>query len=192
MFEFLNNYMPQSGIACFFWTLGVIAFISYFVGLFFKDKVLFKFALRGDVVDDNRFLPTRATPQSAGWDVACAFEDHKSKTVLPGEYVKIPLGFRCIPASGYWFEMRPRSSSFTKKKLHALYGTVDYDYRHMCFFCAKYDGDEPLTLEFGEKIGQIIPVKTVNIEVEQIHNKRFDKFCAKEQNARKGGFGSTG
>lgn len=166
-------------------------FLNKLANFAFPYVPSFKFALRTDITDDERFLPTRATPQSAGWDVACAFEDHKPLTIQPGEYVKIPLGFRCIPAKGYWFKMNPRSSSFTKKKLHALYGVVDYDYRQMCYFCAKYDGTEPLTLEFGEKIGQIIPVKTVEMSIVKIHNKTFDKMCLKENNQRVGGFGSS-
>jgi dUTPase len=156
-----------------------------------EEIPVFKFALREDLKEDKRFLPTRATSKSSGWDVSCAFDDHKSLLVNPGEYLKIPLGFRCIPEKNWWFEMKPRSSTFTKKKMHALYGTVDFDYRNQCYFCCKYDGLEPITLEFGEKIGQIIPVKLQEINVEEISNEDFDKVCLTEENDRKGGFGST-
>lgn len=151
----------------------------------------YKFALREDLKDDKRFLPTRATNKSSGWDVSCAFEDHKGIIVQPGSYVKIPLGLRCIPQEGFWFELKPRSSTFVKKKMHALYGTVDCDYRDQLYFCAKYDGDSVLPLEFGEKIGQIIPVKIQEMEVIDISNEEFDTVCAEEKNDRKGGFGST-
>lgn len=161
-------------------------------GAFEEEVPNFKFALREDLKDNKEFLPVRATSKSAGWDVACAFENHKSYTVYPGEYLKIPLGLRCIPPEGYWLECRPRSSSFAKKKLHALYGVCDEDYRGALYFCSKYDGNEPLILEFGEKIGQIIPYKMQDMSVSEITNVCFDDFCAKETNDRKdGGFGSS-
>lgn len=151
----------------------------------------YRFALRDDLKDDKRFLPTRATSQSAGWDVSFAPEDHKPLTIQPGEYVKLPLGIRCIPEKGWWLECKPRSSTFIKKKMHALYGTIDFDYRFQCFFCAEYRGDQPLILEFGEKIAQFIPVKTKEMKTNEISNEEFDLFCAEEENDRKGGFGST-
>ncbi len=151
----------------------------------------FKFALREDLINDKSFLPVRATEGSAGWDVACAFDDHKSHTIQPGEYVKIPLGIRSIAAPGFWYEMKPRSSSFVKKKLHALYGTIDNDFRNQLCFCAKYDGNEPLILDFKEKVGQIIPIKLQEMEVQEIPNEEFDKICQNEYNTRTGGFGST-
>lgn len=157
-----------------------------------KETPKYLFALREDIKDDKRFLPTRATSRSAGWDVACAFENHASYIVLPGEYVKIPLGLRCIPPEGYWLEMRPRSSTFVKKHMHALYGVVDNDYRGFLYFCATYNGPVPLTLEFGEKIGQAVVVKMKEMEISEVSNDKFDELCQQEDNERQErGFGST-
>lgn len=156
-----------------------------------SDIAKFKFALREDLKDKKEFLPTRATEKSAGWDVACAWDDHKDQMIMPGDYVKIPLGVRCIPEKGFWLEMKPRSSSFIKKHMHALYGTIDEDYRNQLYFCAKYDGEQPLILTFGEKIGQLIPVKLREMEVQEVSNKEFDDICLSETNNRVGGFGST-
>lgn len=159
-----------------------------------QEIPIYKFALREDLNDNKGFLPTRATEGSAGWDVACAFEDHKDLIVYPGQYLKLPLGFRCIAPTGWWLELKPRSSSFTKKKLHALYGTLDSDYRGFCFYCAKYDGDSPMTIKMSEKIGQLIPVKLRHMIIEEINNDTFDQYVAQENtNERKeNGFGSTG
>lgn len=157
-----------------------------------SDKPKFLFALREDLKDDKRFLPTRATEGSAGWDVSCAFEDHKNRIVNQGEYLMIPLGIRFIAPAGWWLEMKPRSSTFVKKHMHALYGTLDCDYRGWVHFCAKYDDPNTLELKFGERIGQLIPVKLREMVVEQIDNKNFDKYVEEENNARgAGGFGST-
>ena len=73
----------------------------------------FKFALREDLKDMKQFLPTRTTDRSSGWDISCAWDDHKDHTVQPGEFVKIPLGIRCIPDEGYWYEVKPRSSTLS-------------------------------------------------------------------------------
>ena len=161
--------------------------------IYVDDKPVFRFALREDIKDDKRFLPVRATSGSAGWDVSCAFEDHQDLVVQPGQYLKIPLGIRCIMPPGWWLSVKPRSSSFVKKKLHALYGTADSDFRNFLYFCAKSDNEEPMTLNFGERIGQLIPVKMQEMVVGEVENDTFDYYVNQENNnTRKyGGFGST-
>ena len=94
-----------------------------------KKTPLFKFALREDLTADKRFLPTRATPRSSGWDVRCAQENREPLVIRPGQYVRIPLGFRILPPTGWWLELKPRSSTFAKKFLNSLYGTIDNDFR---------------------------------------------------------------
>lgn len=82
----------------------------------------FKFALREDLKDNKEFLPTLAEPKATGYDVRAALE--KSDAVLniePFAYVKIPLGFRAFCPEGWWYELKPRSSTFGKKNLHSLY-----------------------------------------------------------------------
>lgn len=159
---------------------------------------IFKFALREDVKNMKEFLPTRAEPMSTGYDVRAAQEDRKNIVLRPGSYVKIPLGFRAFPEQGYWFELKPRSSSFTKKHLHALYGTVDNNYEGNCYFCAQYIPDvsslaTDLVIEFGERIGQIVPVKLQEMNIEEISNEQYDIIC-KERNGIRGagGFGASG
>lgn len=157
----------------------------------------FKFALRADLEGDKRFLPTRATSKSSGWDVSAAQEDKKPIIIRPGSYVKIPLGFRTIFPAGWWLECEPRSSTFIKKSLHCLTGKLDNDWRGWSMLCAQYIPDvsslgNDLVIEFGEKIGQLIPVKLKEMNVSQISNEEFDKICKEEANERGDkGFGST-
>src|ERR1700733_10628997 len=80
----------------------------------------FKFALREDVKEDKRFLPTQSENTASGWDVKSCQEDRKPIVLRAGQYAKIPLGFRLIAPSNYWVELRPRSSSFAKKYLNSL------------------------------------------------------------------------
>ncbi len=179
----------------------------------------FKFAIREDLQDTGLlFLPTRATPKSTGWDVKAAFEDRKTLIVNIGEHVKIPLGFRTFAPEGWWYELKPRSSTFGKKKLHSLYGTIDEDYEGQLIFACQYlpsmiidptclkqnhryytfgpffisEEEKSLSIEFGEPIGQIIPVVRQEMITLSISNKEYDQEC-KERAAIRGvgGFGST-
>jgi dUTPase len=158
----------------------------------------YKFALREDIQNNKEFLPTRGTPDSTGWDVRCAQEDRKPIIVRPGYYVKVPLGIRVISPKGWWLELKPRSSTFAKKALHCLYGTIDTDYRGNMVLAAQYIPDirsmgSDLILEFGEAVGQLVPVELKHMVVEEVSNQQFEDMCSKETDNKRGagGFGST-
>ncbi len=164
----------------------------------------FQFAIREDLLqmepdrEISSFLPARATDRATGWDVKAATHNGFKLVIRPGSYIKIPLGFRVLPPAGWWLELRPRSSSFTKKQLHCLYGVIDEDYQAECIFACQYLPDikslgNDLIIDFGEKIGQIIPVRRQEMLVEQITNPVCDRKY-EERNAQRGtgGFGSTG
>jgi dUTPase len=172
----------------------------------------FKFAIKEGLSDI--YLPTRGTEKSTGWDVRSA----DRLIIRAGEYAKIPLGFRLFCPLGWWMELRPRSSSFAKKNLHALHGVIDEDYEGQCIFACQYipplrieaELDEPygsgykingvitkyvaedLIIQEGEAIGQIIPIKRQEMIVERVSNEEYEKLC-KERSASRGagGFGST-
>lgn len=159
---------------------------------FLREGPTFKFALKEGLSD--LYLPTRGTEKATGWDVRSV----DRMVIQAGEYAKIPLGFRVFSPPGWWLELRPRSSSFAKKKLHALYGVIDEDYEGQCVFACQYlpeKSDVPgyLTIQEGEAIGQIIPVRREEMRVEKVTNEEYEKLC-KERNASRGegGFGSTG
>jgi dUTPase len=164
-----------------------------------KKKPLFKFALREDLAEDKRFLPTRATPLSSGWDVRAAQKNREPLIIRPGSHVRISLGVRAIPQSGWWLELKPRSSTFAKKYLNALIGTIDGSYRGELLMAVQYIPDisslgKDLIVEFGEAIGQLIPIKLKEMEVAEISNRDYDEFCSTETIDKRGagGFGSTG
>jgi dUTP pyrophosphatase len=142
------------------------------------------------------YLPTRGTDRSTGWDVRSTDQ----LIIRPEEYVKIPLGFRIFCPAGWWMELRPRSSTFAKKSLHALYGVIDEDYEGQCVFAAQYlpkgwmgESSFDLEIQEGEAIGQIIPVKRQEMIVERVSNEEYEKICKnRSANRGSGGFGSTG
>ncbi len=158
---------------------------------------IFKFALRSDLIENEEFLPVKGDALATGWDVKAAITDKASITLRAGQHVKIPLGFRAFCPNGWWYELRPRSSSFGKKSLHALYGVVDETYEGELIFAAQYLPDvtsfsKDLTIKFGEPIGQIIPVKRQEMIVQKVSNEEYDSLCKNRAGSRgAGGFGST-
>lgn len=176
---------------------------------------VFIFALREDLKEDKRFLPTRAEPTATGWDVRAAMADRKPLIIRPLEQVKISLGFRGFCPPGWWYELKPRSSSFAKKNLHALYGTIDETYEGELVFACQYIPsmqyyDFPnialvsaklwetyikntLQIDFGDAIGQIIPIRREEMIVDEKPNDVYDDLCkARAAQRGAGGFGSTG
>jgi dUTPase len=179
----------------------------------------FRFALREDLKNDKSFLPRKGEEKASGWDVRAAQEDRYPLVIEPFQYVKIPLGFRGFCPEGWWYELRPRSSSFAKRNLNSLYGVIDETYESELVFAAQYipelkflksirtiltDGlpeatrifdktaYNTLTIEFGEAIGQIVPVRRQEMIVEELSNEEYDKICSIRNGSRKdGGFGST-
>lgn len=186
----------------------------------------FKFALREDLQNNPEFLPTKSNPTDTGYDVRCA--DPDGVILKPFEYFKISLGFRIFAPEGWWLSLHPRSSTFIKKHINALYGVVDEFFSDTCHFCALYIPEniwEPVydvadypekkninfykqersflfnpqkvihvedapKIEFGERIGQLIPVKRQEMEVSQISNEEFDRLVS--ERGGRAGFGSSG
>jgi dUTPase len=158
---------------------------------------------------DDSFLPTRAEPLSTGWDVKAA-QDYEFN---PFDKYKISLGIRAFIPDGWWLELRPRSSTFGKKNLSCLYGVIDQGYEGSILLACQYiphgicdkitNSDwkmhfkfdlylEALKIKKGEAIGQLVPVKRQEMDVESISKEGFEQMC-KERGAKRGagGFGST-
>lgn len=166
----------------------------------------YKFALTSELIDacvgtdlqPEDFLPTRSEPKASGWDVRCA--DIEGIELRDGCYYKIPLGFRSFCPTGWWAELNPRSSAFIKRHLHSLYGKIDETYPNEWFFLCQYLADAceiqnvnyPKRVEFGERIGQVMPVRRQDMVIEVISNDMMNAEIKNRDAARKGGLGSTG
>jgi len=158
-----------------------------------EDQIpTFIFAIKEGLSDI--YLPTRGTERSSGWDVRCT----EQMLIKAGEYAKIPLGFRMFCPPGWWMELRPRSSSFAKKNLHALYGVIDEDYEGQLVFACQYLPEKSgvpgyIVIQEEEAVGQIIPVKRQEMIVGKVSNEEYEKLCKERNTSRgSGGFGSTG
>lgn len=146
--------------------------------------------------DPNEWLPTKSHDLDTGWDVRCAA--YSQITLANGWYTKVPLGFRVLSPYGWWLKLVPRSSTFIKKNIHALYGVIDETYENEVAFCGQFIYDIKTkdfgvsSISFGERIGQLIPVRREEMIVKRVSSDEFDQLCAIREAGRGGGFGSTG
>jgi dUTPase len=169
----------------------------------------FKFAVREDIEDIGKFLPTKAKSHDTGWDVRCAEPD--GVVLEPFDCACIPLGIRMYAPEGWWLELRPRSSTHAKKHLNCLYGVIDEGYENELLLSCQwlpplvtaqrycgittpgYPSEEKLIIEYGERIGQVRPINRELMAVSGITNEEFDNLCKIRNGERgTGGFGSTG
>jgi|GEM_PF-214785 len=128
-------------------------------------------------------LPTRAYTGDAGFDLPCA-----RKTVIqPGTFCDVPLAFRIAPPPGYWYRIIGRSSTLRKLGLLVSEGIIDEGWRGPLFAGVWNMGSEPVTVEQGQRIAQIIPDR---VAADHLTPKSVDKLRpgARGEN----GFGSTG
>lgn len=157
------------------------------------SEPIFKFALRENIKEDKRFLPTRAEPEATGYDCRAALLNKEPLTLSPGDYFKIPLGFRAFCPPGWYYQLHPRSSSFVKKHMHNLIGIIDETFPLETIFAGQYlpPNEEKLTINWGDPIAQIIPKRRVDMKVIEISNEEYDNDIKERNAVRTGGIGST-
>jgi dUTP pyrophosphatase len=153
----------------------------------------FKFALTKKLVNNIEFLPSKAHSTDTGYDVRSA----ENIVLKPFEYALIPLGFRVLIPDGFWLELRPRSSSHAKKHMNCLYGVIDVLYENCVYFSTQYlpseNDPKELVINFGDKIGQLVPVERLDMNVNCVSNEELDFLFSERNGERKtGGFGSSG
>jgi len=130
-------------------------------------------------------LPAYATPQSAGVDLAAAVT--QALSLAPGARALVPTGLALALPPGYEAQVRPRSGLALKNGVTVLNspGTVDADYRGEVGVILINHGDEPLIIERGMRIAQLVVAPVTQVQ--------FDVRETLDETARgAGGFGSTG
>jgi dUTP pyrophosphatase len=129
--------------------------------------------------------PAYATPGSVGCDLRAAIE--APLLILPGGRALVPTGVAVAIPEGYEGQVRMRSGLAYDKGLALLNapGTIDADYRGEIRLILGNLGSEPVTLERGQRIAQLIfaPVSRARLE-------RVAELPASRRGV--GGFGSTG
>ncbi|OGI59210.1 MAG: deoxyuridine 5'-triphosphate nucleotidohydrolase [Candidatus Muproteobacteria bacterium RBG_19FT_COMBO_61_10] len=131
-------------------------------------------------------LPKFATDGSAGVDL-CACLD-KALTIAPGATHLIPTGIAIhIANPGLAALLLPRSGLGHKHGivLGNLVGLIDSDYQGELMVSCWNRGQDPFTIEPGERIAQMAFVPVAQVEFDVV-----DEFAVSRRGA--GGFGHTG
>jgi dUTP pyrophosphatase len=132
-------------------------------------------------------LPEYATAGSAGLDLRACLDD--AITIQPSETVLIPTGLAIhIGDNSLAAVLLPRSGLGHKHGivLGNLVGLIDSDYQGQVFVSCWNRGNEPFTINIGERIAQMVFVPVVQVAFEKVEDF-FD-----ESHRGEGGFGHTG
>ncbi len=136
-------------------------------------------------VDDGSDLelPTRGTPQAAGYDVRSA----EDVTLEPGEIRLVGTGFAMELPAHLECQVRPRSGLALKHGITVPNspGTIDPDYRGEVCVILQNLGPKAVRLERGERIAQLVFARFETPELVEV-----DQLTGTARGA--GGFGSTG
>ena len=128
-------------------------------------------------------LPARATPGSAGYDLASA----EDGTLGPGQRRLFRTGIAIALPEGYECQLRPRSGLAIRHgvTLPNTPATIDSDYRGELIVGLVNLGAEPFEVTRGMRIAQMVVAR-----VEQVSFQEVSELPATPRG--QGGFGSTG
>ena len=129
-------------------------------------------------------LPARATEHAAGYDIRSA---EASVKLEPGEIRLVGTGLVLELPEGMECQVRPRSGLALRQgiTLPNSPGTIDPDYRGELRVILQNLGREPVTLERGERIAQLVFARFEAPDV--VEAERVGETARGA-----GGFGSTG
>lgn len=129
-------------------------------------------------------LPSRATPEAAGYDVRSSDDP---VVLAPGEIRLVATGLIMELPSGIECQVRPRSGLALKHgvTLPNSPGTIDPDYRGELKVIMQNTGSESVTIERGERIAQLVFARFETPTVVEV-----ETVSSTERGS--GGFGSTG
>lgn len=141
--------------------------------------------LKIKIVSIGGSMPEYATEGSAGADLRAFLEE--PVTLMPGERRLIPTGIFVELPQGYEAQIRARSGLAIKHGIGLVngVGTVDSDYRGEWNVPLINWGQEPFTINSGDRIAQVVFASVVQAEFEPAEK-------VSETGRGAGGFGSTG
>ncbi|MGJ3257945.1 MAG: dUTP diphosphatase [Alcanivorax sp.] len=131
-------------------------------------------------------LPHYATDGSAGLDLRAMVKE--PLTLEPGQTELLPTGMAIhISNPGYAGMILPRSGLGHKHGivLGNLVGLIDSDYQGELMVSCWNRGNQPFTVEPGERIAQLVIVPVMQVQLEQV-----ETFTNTERGS--GGFGHSG
>lgn len=132
-------------------------------------------------------LPAYATAGAAGMDLHAALE--APLTLRPGERALIPTGIAIALPPNYEAQVRPRSGLALRYGLGMVNapGTIDSDYRgEICALLINL-GTEPITLNRGDRVAQLVVAPVAHVQWDKCEDKPLE-----ETPRGANGFGHTG
>jgi len=113
-------------------------------------------------------LPRYMTPGAAGLDVCAAIDEPLHLRSL--ERARVPSGFAIAIPRGYEGQVRPRSGAAWKHGLSIpnAPGTIDSDYRGEVAVLLVNLGSEPVKIEPGQRIAQLVICPVVRAELVEV------------------------
>ena len=133
---------------------------------------------------DGLPLPARQSAGAAGYDLASADEDF---TLQPLERRLVRTGLALAIPPGFEAQVRPRSGLALKHGLTMpnTPATIDSDYRGELLVAMINLGTEPVAVQRGMRIAQLVFQRVESVELEEVV-----ELPSSERG--QGGFGSTG
>lgn len=126
--------------------------------------------------------PRQETPGAAGYDLRAA----KGFTLYPGQRKVIHTGFAWQIPLGMVGQVWPRSGTAVKQGLDTLAGVIDSDFRGEIGVVLINHGEEPVSVEGGDRIAQLLIVPCYQSEMTEL------VFELEETKRGVDAYGSTG
>ena len=130
-------------------------------------------------------LPTYQSEAASGMDLHAALSE--AVTIAPGTVALIPTGLKIAVPTGYEAQVRPRSGLALKHAITVANspGTIDADYRGEVAVILLNAGEQPFTVQRGDRIAQLVIAPVVRACLRQV-----DRLP--DTTRAGGGFGHTG
>jgi dUTP pyrophosphatase len=128
-------------------------------------------------------FPCYMTPDAAGMDIYADLTENL--TLPPLGRALIPTGFAIAVPQGYEAQVRPRSGLALRSGLTILNapGTIDADYRDEVKILVINLGDQPVTIQRGDRIAQLVVAPVMRVQWQEVNQL--------EATERASGFGHT-
>lgn len=131
-------------------------------------------------------LPDYATSGAAALDLHAAVDEQI--LIAPGDRTLVSTGIRIALPDGYEAQIRPRSGLAVRLGMGIINspGTIDSDYRGVVKVPLINLGQEPITVNRGDRIAQMVVAPVIRVEWDETGDP------LPETVRHDGGFGHTG
>lgn len=137
--------------------------------------------LKIKVLHPNAVVPSFAYIGDAGADLVLC----EGGLLEPGQGKDFPVGIAVEPPLGYFFDIRPRSSTLRKRGLYVHPGTIDNGYRGPLYVYVRNENKSTVYVEEGARLAQMVLLPMVQPIIEVV-----EELGASDRGGA--GFGSTG